>query len=55
MPTYNYKCESCGSETEQMRLMKDRNNKVNCHCGNECKRTIAAPSLSGFNNLGQSK
>ena len=53
MPTYDYKCEKCEHEFEEMLLISKREEptKVPCQeCGGEVKMTLAAPYF-GYDNI----
>ncbi|MCH9621020.1 MAG: hypothetical protein S4CHLAM20_04340 [Chlamydiia bacterium] len=54
MPVYQYKC-SCGKEKEEFLPMSEYKKSMLCECGEKMKKIVSAPSLSGFNSLGQSK
>lgn len=43
MPIYDYKCNKCGKETEQVRSIDDRNSPFKCKCGGKLKRVWSNP------------
>ena len=53
MPTYDYKCEKCENEFEEMLLIskKDEPTETPCtECGGEVKQVVAAPYF-GYDNI----
>lgn len=55
MPNYSYTCIKCSRYVEINLSMDSRNEPQKCKCGGDLKRSIDAPSLGGFDNLGRSK
>jgi putative FmdB family regulatory protein len=45
MPIYEYKCEGCGSQYEQMRKMSDADSNLECP---GCRSTEVKRQLSSF-------
>jgi putative FmdB family regulatory protein len=45
MPIYEYKCEGCGKEYEQMRRMADADNSLECP---DCRSSSVTRQLSSF-------
>ena len=53
MPTYDYRCEKCENEFEEMLLIskKDEPTETPCtECGGEVKQVVAAPYF-GYDNI----
>lgn len=53
MPYYEFKCDTCGKETLKFLKMKERNNELDCACGEgKLLRIISTTSFkftgSGF-------
>ncbi len=46
MPTYTYRCRTCGTKQDRMRAMVNMDKTVECeHCGCKCERIeIVVPS-----------
>lgn len=42
MPRYCYRCEKCGSISDDLRFIDDRNEPGVCECGGATKRNIEA-------------
>jgi len=52
MPTYEYKCEDCGTSEEHNRKVDDRDDFPNCqYCTKQMKRIIN-PAPIKFNGTG---
>jgi putative FmdB family regulatory protein len=51
MPTYEYKCITCGTTMDMQVPAEDRDNPWECHCGDPMKRTYSAPAIK-FNGTG---
>ena len=46
MPSYNYRCNSCGHVQEEFRFISERTKKTTCVvCGNSSKQTVSTPVI----------
>jgi len=43
MPLYEYFCEDCQSDREEIRSFEDKDDAVSCHCGGLMERHPSAP------------
>jgi putative FmdB family regulatory protein len=48
MPTYNYKCDKCGKETEEYKTISYRDLPNRCECKGKKIRTVNSVNLVGF-------
>lgn len=53
MPIYDYKCE-CGLVKSVNKPLCQYKSDEFCECGNQMKKVITAPTITGMNRLGQS-
>ena len=45
MPTYTYRCRTCGTKQDRRMAMVNMDKTVECsHCGCKCERVFAVPS-----------
>lgn len=47
MILYNYRCEDCGAQHKEMRMVEDRREPSECpNCGGSCELVIGAPRFA---------
>jgi len=51
MPTYEYKCDACGTTMDKQVEMEDRDNVWECSCGEPMRRVYTAVPVK-FNGRG---
>lgn len=48
MPTYSYRCYSCGKVTDVVRGIDDRDRAIACECGNGWSYKVVTPVPTTF-------